>query len=83
MKGFSIPKISIPKVSIPNISIPKNISELNSGSIKSAIQSSIPDISSVVKGLNIEGMASNFLSEHIGDLELPSELSEITKLIKQ
>ena len=83
MKGFSMPNISIPKITIPNISIPNSVSEINVGSIKSAIQSSVPDISSVVKGLDIEGMASNFLSENMGDLEIPSELSEITKLIKQ
>lgn len=82
MKGFSIPNISIPKVSIPNISIPKSIGDLNVGNITSAIQSAVPDLSSLVKGLDIEGIASNFLSENMGDLELPSELSEITKLIK-
>lgn len=77
MKGFSIPNISIPQISIPNISITGNI---DAGAIKSAISSAIPDLSSFTKDLNIEGIASEMLSDAMSDgIDLPSGLSDLLK----
>lgn len=77
MKGFSIPNISIPSVSIPHISISGGI---DAGSIKSAITSALPDLSSVTKGLDIEGVASNLLSEAVGEgVDLPPEITNLLK----
>ena len=77
MKGFSMPNISIPNVSIPNISIGSNI---DAGAIKSAITSAIPDLSDLTSGLDIEGKATEMISDAMsGGIELPSELSELLK----
>lgn len=77
MKGISIPHISIPNISIPNISISNGI---DTGSIKSAITSAIPDLSNLTSGLNIESLASELLSDAMGDgVEIPSELKSLIK----
>lgn len=75
MKGFSLPSISIPKVSIPNIS-----GKIDSGTLKSAITSAIPDLSSITNGLNLESTASGMLSEAMnGGIDIPPELSNLLK----
>lgn len=77
MKGFSLPSISIPSISIPSISITKNI---DSNAIKSAISSVLPDLSSIANGLNIEGLASDMLSEAMSEgINMPSELKDLIK----
>lgn len=77
MKGFSIPNISIPSVSIPKISVSGNI---DAGAIKSAITSALPDLSSVVDGLDIQSTASTMLSEAMGEgVQLPAELGSLLK----
>lgn len=77
MKGFSLPNISIPNISIPKISISGNI---NAASIKSAITSAVPDISSITSGLNFEGEASKMISDALGEgIDIPSELSNLLK----
>lgn len=58
MKKFSIPNISIPNISIPNVS-----GNVDVGSIKSAINSAIPDISKLKNSLDLKNTASNILSE--------------------
>lgn len=74
---LSLPKISIPNISIPNIPISGSI---DVGSIKSAITSAIPDLSSVVGDLGLERMADNVLSEILGDgIEIPSEIKGLLK----
>lgn len=77
MRGFSLPSISIPNVSIPNVSLSGKI---DSGTLKSAITSAIPDLSNVVSGLNLEGAASGMLSEAMnGGIDIPPELSSLLK----
>lgn len=77
MKGLSIPSISIPNVSIPKISVSGNI---DAGAIKSAITSALPDLSSITDGLDIQSVASNMLSEAMGEgVELPAELGSLLK----
>lgn len=77
MKGFSFPKISIPNISIPKISLSGNI---DAASIKSAISSAVPDISSLTSGLNFEGEASKIMSDAMGEgIDIPSELSSLLK----
>lgn len=77
MKGFSIPSISIPNISIPNISITKSI---DANTIKSAISSALPDLSSITDKLNIEGLASDMLSEAMSEgIDLPDELKNLMK----
>lgn len=77
MKGLSIPKISIPNVSIPSVPVSGHI---DAGSIKSAISSAIPDLSSITDGLDIKSVASNMLSEAMGEgVEIPSELKNLMK----
>lgn len=76
MKGFSLPNISIPKISIPNISI--GGTEINTGSLKSAIESAIPDLSSITSSLDIEGLASQVMNDNLsGGIEIPSELKDL------
>ena len=78
MNGFSIPKINIPKINIPNISIGGG--SIDTGAIESAISSALPDISSITNGLDIEGMATEMISDTIGDgIEIPQELKNMMK----
>lgn len=78
MKSFSIPKISIPNVSIPNISIGSG--GIDAGSITSAISSAIPDLSNITSGLNLEGVATDLVSDAISEgVEIPSELKGLLK----
>lgn len=69
MKGLSIPNISIPNISIPNIS---NLG-INTNSIKTAINSAIPDLESIANGLDVEGVATEFISSALNEIELPSD----------
>lgn len=79
MKGIKMPSISIPNVSLPNISLSSS-SGINASSIKSAITSAVPDLSSAVNSVNLESVASNILSENLGEgVELPSEISKLIK----
>lgn len=74
---FSIPKISIPNISIPNIPISDSI---DAGSIKNAITSAIPDLSSIVGDLGLEGIANDVMSDIMGGgIELPSEIKGLLK----
>lgn len=74
---ISLPKISIPNISIPNIPISDSI---DVGSIKSTITSVVPDLSSVVGDLGLEGMANNVLSEVLsGGINIPSEIKGLLK----
>jgi hypothetical protein len=75
MKGFSIPSISIPSVSIPNISFSGSV---DTSSIKNAIESAVPDISSLTDGIDLKGTASDLLSENTSSVDL-SELSGYLK----
>lgn len=78
MKGFSIPNVSIPNISLPNISIGSG--GVDTGAIKSAISSALPDLSNLTSGLNLEGIASDLLSDTLdGGIELPSELNDLLK----
>lgn len=79
MRGFSLPSISIPSnISIPNISFSGN--GIDTGAIKSAIESAIPDLSNVTAGIDLEGAASSLIQEQIGEgIELPSELNGLIK----
>lgn len=80
MKGFSIPSFSIPKISIPNISFSEGSVNTNIGSIKTAVTSAIPDLSNLTRGVDLQGAASNLLSEQIGEgIDIPSELSDLLK----
>lgn len=83
MKGFKIPNISIPSnISIPNISVPNGLSmpSIDVGGIKSAIESAIPDLSSLTADLNLEDQASSLIQENLAEgIELPSELKGLIK----
>lgn len=79
MKGISIPSISIPSVSVPKISIPTSISGVNAGSIQSAIESAVPDLSSVTSSIDIEGIANQALNDAISEgsgitVDIPTDL---------
>lgn len=77
MKGFSLPNISIPNISIPKISISGNI---DAASIKNAITSAVPDISSITGSINFEGEASKMISDALGEgIDIPSDLSSLLK----
>lgn len=76
MKGFSMPSISIPNISIPNISFSSG--SVDTSSIKSGIESAIPDISSLTDGIDLEGTASDLLSENVSGVDL-SNLSDYLK----
>lgn len=76
MKGLSIPNISIPNVAIPNISF--NNGGIDTGTIKNAIMSAIPDISNLTDNIDIQQAASDLLSENLaGGIEIPSELKDM------
>jgi hypothetical protein len=75
MKGFSMPSISIPNISMPNISFSGSV---DTGSIKSALESAVPDLSSLTDGIDLEGAASDLLSENTSEVDL-SNLSDYLK----
>lgn len=80
MKGFSIPSISIPSVSLPKISISAGNINIDASTIKSAITSALPDLSSLTQGLNLEEAAQKLVMEGLSEgIELPAELGNLLK----
>lgn len=77
MKGFSLSGIKIPNVSLPNITF-SGTSDGNT--IKSAIKSAVPDLSSLAGKLDLEKMASSMLSDATSEgINLPTELNNLLK----
>lgn len=67
MKGISIPKFSF------------NGSGINAESIKNAISSSVPNLESIAKEIDIESTATQLLSDAISDgiVDLPSDIKNL------
>lgn len=79
MKGFSFPNISIPSsIQLPSIST--SGLGVDPSSIKSAIESSIPDLSNITGNINLENEASSIIQESVSEgIELPPELGSLIK----